>query len=58
MFLNKTVTVALGGIIALTKSGKKAKTAGLEQHRQALRAKKMKKKERKKVELPSKHKKK
>jgi len=30
----------------LTKNSKKAKTAGLEQHRQALRAKKMKRKER------------
>ena len=42
----------------MTKNSKKAKTAGLEQHRQALRAKKMKKKERKNVSLPSKHKKK
>jgi len=42
----------------LTKGGKKAKTAGLEQHRKAVRDKKMKKKEKKKVELPSKHKKK
>jgi hypothetical protein len=42
----------------LSKSSKKAKTAGLEQHRQAVRAKKMKRKEKKKVELPAKHKKK
>jgi len=42
----------------LTKSGKKAKTAGLEQHRQALRAKKMKKKEKKKVTLPANYRKK
>jgi hypothetical protein len=42
----------------MTKSSKKAKSAGLEQHRQALRAKKMKKKERKNVALPAKHKKK
>ena len=42
----------------LTKNSKKAKTAGLEKHRLALRAKKMKKKERKNVSLPSKHKKK
>jgi len=42
----------------LTKSGKKAKSAGLDQHRQAVRAKKMKKKEKKNVALPAKHKKK
>ncbi|MCW4014787.1 MAG: hypothetical protein NWF06_00275 [Candidatus Bathyarchaeota archaeon] len=42
----------------MTKNSKKAKTAGLEQHRQALRAKKMKKKEKKNVALPAKHKKK
>jgi hypothetical protein len=42
----------------LTKSGRKAKTAGLEQHRQALRAKKMKRKERKKVTLPANYRKK
>ena len=42
----------------MTKSGKKAKTEGLDQHRQALRAKKMKKKEKKNVALPAKHKKK
>jgi len=37
----------------LTKNSKKAKGAGLEQHRQALRAKKMKKKEKKKVTIPA-----
>ena len=42
----------------LTKSGKKAKTAGLEQHRQALREKKMKKKEKKKVTIPANYRKK
>jgi hypothetical protein len=42
----------------LTKNSKKAKSAGLEQHRQAIRAKKMKKKEKKNIALPSKHKKK
>jgi len=42
----------------LTKNSKKTKSAGLEQHRQAIRAKKMKKKERKNIALPSKHKKK
>jgi hypothetical protein len=41
----------------LTKNSKKAKTAGLEKHRQAIRAKKMKKKERKNTVLPSKHRK-
>jgi len=34
---------------------KKKKAAGLEQHRQLQRAKKMKKKQRKQVELPKKH---
>ncbi len=34
---------------------KKAKAAGLEQHRQLQRAKKMKRKQRKQVALPKKH---
>jgi len=34
---------------------KKEKTAGLEQHKQLQRAKEMKRKERKKVSLPTKH---
>jgi len=42
----------------LTKNSKKAKAAGLEQHRQALRAKKMKRKEKKNIALPAKHRKK
>jgi hypothetical protein len=42
----------------LTKNSKKAKAAGLEQHRQALRAKKMKKKEKKKVTIPANYRKK
>jgi len=42
----------------LTKNSKKAKTAGLEQHRQALRAKKMKKKEKTKVTIPANYRKK
>ncbi|MCW8802359.1 MAG: hypothetical protein OQK81_03295 [Candidatus Bathyarchaeota archaeon] len=42
----------------MSKRSKKEKTAGIEQHKQALREKKMKKKEKKKVELPAKHKKK
>ena len=41
----------------MTKNSKKAKTAGLDQHRQAVRAKKMKKKEKKSVALPAKHRK-
>ena len=40
-----------------TKS-KKEKAVGREQHKKALRAKKMAKKEKKKVTIPSKHKKK
>jgi len=46
-----------GGHILANKS-KKAKAAGREQHRQSLRAKKMKKKEKKMVSLPAKHRKK
>jgi hypothetical protein len=42
----------------LTKSSKKAKTAGLEQHRKALREKKLKKKEKKKVTIPANYRKK
>ena len=42
----------------MTKKGKKEKAAGLEQHRLALREKKMKKKEKKKVTIPAKYKKK
>jgi hypothetical protein len=37
----------------LTKKSKKAKAAGREQHRQALRAKKMKKKLKKSVTIPA-----
>ena len=42
----------------LTKKSKKEKNAGMEQHRQALRAKKMKKKEKKKVTIPANYRKK
>jgi hypothetical protein len=42
----------------VSKRSKKEKTAGIEKHKQALREKKMKKKEKKKVELPTKHRKK
>jgi len=42
----------------LSRRSKKDKTAGIEQHKQALREKKMKKKEKKKIALPTKHKKK
>ena len=41
----------------MTKKNKKEKAAGREQHRQTVRAKKMKRKARKKVELPRRHKK-
>ena len=42
----------------MTKKGKKEKAAGREQHKQALREKKMKKKEKKNVTIPAKYKKK
>jgi hypothetical protein len=42
----------------LSKKSKKEKTAGREQHRQALREKKMKKKEKKKVTIPANYRKK
>ena len=41
----------------MSRRSKKEKAAGREQHRQQLRAKKMKRKQRKKVELPKKHRK-
>jgi len=47
----------VGGHMMGSKS-KKRKAEGLERHRQTKRAKKMQKKERKKVELPAKHRKK
>ena len=42
----------------LTKNSKKEKNAGMEQHRQALREKKMKKKAKKKVTIPANYRKK
>jgi len=42
----------------LSKKSKKEKTAGREQHRQALREKKMKKKEKKQVTIPANYRKK
>ncbi len=39
----------------MAKTGRKKKADGLEQHRQLLRAKKMQKKQKKKVELPKRH---
>ena len=42
----------------LTKKSKIKKNAGMEKHRQALRAKKMKKKEKKKVTIPANYRKK
>lgn len=41
----------------MTKKSKKVKSAGREQHRQALRAKKMAKKAKKQIGLPQKYKK-
>jgi len=46
--------LSVSGRIKMSKS-KKAKKEGLERHRQMLREKKMKLKERKKVSLPQKH---
>jgi len=48
----------LDGGKKLSKRSKKEKTAGIEQHKQALREKKMKKKEKKKVAIPSNYRKK
>jgi len=42
----------------LTNKSKKEKAAGREQHRQALRAKKMAKKEKKRITIPAKYRKK
>ena len=41
-----------------SRRSKKEKTAGIEKHKQALREKKLKKKEKKNTALPAKHKKK
>ncbi|MEJ2243492.1 MAG: hypothetical protein P8X87_02990 [Candidatus Bathyarchaeota archaeon] len=41
-----------------SRRSKKEKTAGIEKHKQALREKKLKKKEKRNAALPSKHKKK
>ena len=41
----------------MAKKSKKRKAAGREQHRQLKRAKKMQRKQKKKVELPSRHRK-
>ena len=42
----------------MTKKSKKEKNAGMEKHRQMLREKKMKKKEKKKVTIPANYRKK
>ena len=42
----------------MTKKGKKEKALGRQQHKEALRAKKMAKKEKKKVTIPAKYRKK
>jgi hypothetical protein len=42
----------------LSRRSKKEKTAGIEKHKQALREKKMKKKEKKKVTIPANYRKK
>jgi hypothetical protein len=50
--------LVLDGGKKLSKRSKKEKTAGIEQHKQALREKKMKKKEKKKVAIPANYRKK
>lgn len=52
------VGFALKEMIILAKKSKKEKAAGREKHRQMQRAKKMQKKQKKNVSLPTKHKKK
>ena len=54
---NTAVYVSDGGK-NVSKRSKKEKTAGIEQHKQALREKKMKKKEKKKVSIPANYRKK
>ena len=50
--------VFIDGGNKLSKRSKKEKTAGIEQHKKALREKKMKKKEKKKVTIPANYRKK
>ena len=53
-----TAVYVLDGGKNLSKKSKKEKAAGIEQHKQALREKKMKKKEKKKVTIPANYRKK
>ena len=53
-----TLVPVLDGGKKLSRRSKKEKTAGIQQHKQALREKKMKKKEKKKVTIPANYKKK
>ena len=52
------IRVFIDGGNKLSKRSKKEKTAGIEQHKKALREKKMKKKEKKKVTIPANYRKK
>jgi hypothetical protein len=58
LHLQDTKVPVLDGGKSLTKKSKKEKSVGREQHRQALREKKMKKKEKKKVTIPANYRKK
>ena len=55
-FSDRTMSFCLAEIRKMAKS-KKEKAAGREKHRQMVRAKKMGKKQKKKVQLPQRHKK-
>ena len=55
-FSDRTMSFCLAEIRKMAKS-KKEKAAGREKHRQMVRAKKMEKKQKKKVQLPQRHKK-
>lgn len=58
LFIHDFVLLIFQGGKKLSRRSKKEKTAGIEQHKQALREKKMKKKEKKKISLPANYKKK
>ena len=56
-FSDKTMSFCLMEIRNMAKRSKKEKAAGREKHRQIVRARKMKRKQKKNVELPKRHKK-
>ena len=55
-FSDRTMSFCLTEIRNMAKRSKKEKAAGREKHRQMVRAKKMKRKQKKNVELPKRHK--